>query len=411
MSGSAKVFNVDAIYNAMQETYKIRENTFELCAKGISLAMKTVEITEEEERISLSMLNIAKEEEAYRLAIVTQLEAELAEAACELAAASCDPPVAAMIAEKIARIEAELAEAIEEYNRAVEHRQRLEYRYELAQRALSIAQERLESLQMQYENLKRDIEEIVDRECFRLKLAYEDLTTYIARLAPDVRESSNEWFNEKPEKDKPVKPDMIRDRLNVNEGIINSILEYLYATDSGFRENIQNYCAEIKSGNEPGAELKIRKQMVGRVCEEVVINAFKPISTNISTQSKESLPDGRYTKVDMIVYGLTNPIILGRGEGMGAREGGTLAVEVKSGQSSYLFQQLEHMQDQAFGHQKCDASCVICTRDIHDLSPEKENELREKLREAGSPIIGMLPRKEELDSICIKFVKEKLNNV
>ena len=34
----------------------------------------------------------------------------------------------------------------------------------------------------------------------------------------------------------------------------------------------------------------------------------------------------------------------------------------------------------------CDASCVICTRDIHDLSLEKENELREKLREAGSPM-------------------------
>jgi hypothetical protein len=54
---------------------------------------------------------------------------------------------------------------------------------------------------------------------------------------------------------------------------------------------------------------------------------------------------------------------------------------------------------------------VICTRDIHDLSPEKENELREKLRKAGSPMIGMLPRKDELDDGCIRFVKGKMENV
>ena len=126
---------------------------------------------------------------------------------------------------------------------------------------------------------------------------------------------------------------------------------------------------------------------------------------------KASLPDGGYTKVDLIVYGLTNPLVLGRGVGMGAREGGSLAVEVKSGHSSYLYQQLSHMQDQAFGHKSCDASCVICTRDIHDLSLEKENELREKLREAGSPMIGMLPRKDDLDNRCINFVKGKLKDV
>jgi hypothetical protein len=113
----------------------------------------------------------------------------------------------------------------------------------------------------------------------------------------------------------------------------------------------------------------------------------------------------------LVVYGLKNPLILGRGEGMGAREGGSLAVEVKSGHCSYLYQQLNHMRLQAIGHKECDASCVICTRDIRDLSPEKEFELRESLRKAGSPIIGMLPKKDELDIQCINFVKGKLKNV
>ena len=47
---------------------------------------------------------------------------------------------------------------------------------------------------------------------------------------------------------------------------------------------------------------------------------------------------------------------------------------------------------------------VICSRDIHDLSPEKEQELRDALRSAGSPIIGMLPSKDELDGTIWKQV-------
>lgn len=54
--------------------------------------------------------------------------------------------------------------------------------------------------------------------------------------------------------------------------------------------------------------------MVGRLCEEIVIRAFEPMSTRIVTQERETLPDGSYTKVDLLVYGLTNPVILGRGK-------------------------------------------------------------------------------------------------
>ena len=281
----------------------------------------------------------------------------------------------------------------------------------MAVKAMNLAQERHDTLLMYFETGKKSIEVTVDKGCARLNFAYQDLQKYVSRIAPDVRNNLDKWFNDKPKENTPVRPNEIRDKLDVDENVVDTILEYLYATDMGFRANVDSYCNEMKIGNEVGAELKIKKQMVGRLCEEIVIRAFKPISTQISTQMKESLPNGRYTKVDLIVYGLTNPLVLGRGVGMGAREGGSLAVEVKSGHSSYLYQQLSHMQDQAFGHKSCDASCVICTRDIHDLSLEKENELREKLREAGSPMIGMLPRKDDLDNRCINFVKGKLKDV
>ena len=68
------------------------------------------------------------------------------------------------------------------------------------------------------------------------------------------------------------------------------------------------------------------------------------------------------------------------------------------------------MEKQAKGHGQCDLSCTVCSRDIQDLSPEKVQLLRTRLREAGSPIIGMLPKKSELDKDCIDFVKAKAKN-
>ena len=411
MSATASVFEVDAIGSAAQELNQIKNSTFDTCNDGLNQARQLVEETQAEEQTSRNMLDIAKGIEMVKHAIVIELEARLAAALAELAAVTPNPVAMAAVGAKIAEIESQLIPARQEYEEAVRHREALERRYEMAVKAMNLAQERHDTLQIHFETGKRSIEVIVDKGCARLNLAYQDLQKYISRIAPDVRNSLDKWFNDRPEGNTPVRPNEIRDKLDVDENVVDAILEYLYATDMGFRANVNSYCNEMKLGNESGAELKIKKQMVGRLCEEIVIRAFKPISTHISTQARESLPDGRYTKVDMIVYGLTNPLILGRGDGMGAREGGSLAVEVKSGHSSYLYQQLSHMQDQAYGHKSCDASCVICTRDIHDLSPEKENELREKLRAAGSPMIGMLPRKDDLDNRCINFVKGKLKDV
>lgn len=411
MSTAASVFEVNAISNATQELSQIKNSSYDTCNDGLNQAMQLLEETKTEEQTSRTMLDIANGVEMAKHAIVVELEVRLAAALADFAAVTPDPIGMATVGARIADIESQLVLARQEYEEAVRHREALERRYEMAVKAMNLAQERHDTLLMYFEAGKKSIEVTVDKGCARLNFAYQDLQKYVSRIAPDVRNNLDKWFNDKPEENTPVRPNEIRDKLDVDENVVDTILEYLYATDMGFRANIDSYCNEMKIGNEVGAELKIKKQMVGRLCEEIVIRAFKPISTQISTQMKASLPDGGYTKVDLIVYGLTNPLVLGRGVGMGAREGGSLAVEVKSGHSSYLYQQLSHMQDQAFGHKSCDASCVICTRDIHDLSLEKENELREKLREAGSPMIGMLPRKDDLDNRCINFVKGKLKDV
>lgn len=411
MSEVASVFAVEAIKDASKELCESKNNIFEACNDGLNQAKELLELTQTEKDTSYTLLNVAKNVEFVKHSIVIGLEAELAEATMELVAASPNPIAMVAIGARIADIEAKLVSARQEYAEAVQHREAMERRYELAIKAVNIAKDRYDNLQMNFETHKREIESLVDTGYMRLNNAYNDLSEYLLRISPPVREYVNKWFTEKPQENTVIRPDSIKEKLDVNENVIDTILVHLYATDIAFRGNVDNYCEEMKFGNKDGVELKIKKYMVGRLCEEIVIRTFKPISKKIDTQKRESLPDGRYTKVDMVVYGLTHPIILGRGEGMGARDGGSFAVEVKSGQASYLYQQINHMELQAYGHQGYDASCVICTRDIHDLSAEKENELRTKLREAGSPIIGMLPRKEELDQRCINFVKGKVNHV
>lgn len=410
MPNQASVFNVEEIHIAMLELPVIKQAVFDRCDDGIRQAITFVEETQREEKISKGMLEAAKVVEAAAHAVVIELEGRLAVATVEAssAAASGNLPAAALAGAEIAELTARLIPAREEYINAKRHREALEHRYDLAVKCMNIAQERLDFLRLSFETGKVRIETVTDKGCLRLNAAYRDLTRYISRIAPDVRRKVHTWFNKKPEDSGPVRPNEVRDKLDTDEHVTDAVLEYLYTTDPGFRANVDGYCNQMRSGDIAGAELKIKKQMVGRLCEEIVIRAFKPISSNIETQARESLPDGRYTKVDLIVYGLTNPLILGKGEGMGAREGGSLAVEVKSGHSAYLYQQLSHMLDQAVGHRGCDASCTICTRDIHDLPSEKENELREKLREAGSPMIGMLPRKDELNLRCINFVNGKM---
>lgn len=412
MASPVYVYEVQAIKDAMHGLGQLKEETFRICREGIVEAETLLEETGREEQVSKAMLEAARIAEQAMHARVIALEMEMAAAVAQLAAATPgNPAVMAVAGMKIAELTPQIAQAREDYTQAVRHREALERRYELALKCVNIAQERLEMLRMRFGAGMKRLEGIADRGISRLNLAYSDLTRYASRAAAEATGEAEEWQNYRPEEKKPVRPEDIHDRLNVSNAVVDSILEYLYATDMGFRANVDHYAGEILVGALAGAELKIKKNMVGRLCEEIVIRTFKPLSTRIVTQGRETLPDGSYTKVDLLVYGLTNPLILGRGEGMGAREGGSLGIEVKSGQGKYLYSQLEHMEKQAIGHNGCDMSCVICTRDINDISPERQKELRDRLRAAGSPMIGMLPRKNELDAACIDFVKRKMWNV
>lgn len=407
---NAKVFELGALLNTIRSLSSINTETEKHCKDGIREADTVLQQTQEELHISEGLLNAARADEEIKLAKQLEADARMAKAVAEEAAAiaSGNPVAIAAASAEAASAGVELAQATEEYQHAVQHRERLEHRYDLAQRCVNIAQEMRDTLQLRFNYSQAIVAETIGLGNVRLQQAYDDLSRYLSRLLPAVRAEVESFYSYEPEKNKPVTPKDIHDRLNASSGVVNAILEYLYCTDIKFRGSVDRLCQQLHiPGNEVSVETKIKKNIVGRLSEELVIRCFAPMGGRVETQGRYYLEDGSYTKADMILYDLKEPLILGRGLGMGSSKGGNLGIEVKSGYKEYLFAQLSHMEKQAKGHSKCDISCTVCTRDITDLPPEKEELLRTKLKEAGAPMLGMLPYKVQLDEDCINFVKEK----
>lgn len=409
---NAKVFELGILLNTIKSLNSINTEADNHCKDGIREADVVLQQTQEELQISEGLLSAARADEAVKLARQLEADARMAQAVAEEAAAvaSGNPLAIAAASAEVASAGAELAQATEEYQQAVQHRERLEHRYELAQKCVSIAQEMRDTLQLRFNYSQTIVAETIGSGNVRLQQAYDDLSRYLSRLSPAVRAEVESFYSYEPEKNKPVTPKDVHDRLNASSGVVNAILEYLYCTDLKFRGSVDRLCQQL---HVPGNETKIKKNIVGRLSEELVIRCFAPMGGRVETQGRYYLEDGSYTKADMILYDLKEPLILGKGSGMGAQKGVNLGIEVKSGYKEYLYAQLSHMEKQAKGHSKCDISCTVCTRDITDLPPDKEDLLRAKLKEAGSPMMGMLPYKAQLDEDCIAFVKAKAedNNV
>lgn len=408
--GQVDVFALDALSASIRDLYTARRETGECCDEGIRNAEQMLQDTQGELQFSETLLAAAQVEEAAKLALQLKADTRMTVAAAEEASAiaSCNPFAIAAASAEVAAAATELAEATEEYQRAQEHRERLEHRRSLAQKCVDLAQANLDMLHLRYQYGRAQVDQIVISGCGRLQAAHDDLEAYLARISPQARQSIRDYRSWVPEEKRPINPKEVHDRLNPDETVADGLLEYIYVTDPRFRASIDHLCTQMGSPESTAAvEAKIKKNVVGRLCEELVIQAFQPIGERIETQHVCYLDNGSFTKVDMILYGLKEPLVLGRGEGMGGRKGGSLAIEVKSGRAEYIYSQTAHMEFQAKGHKSCDISCTVCTRDIKDLSPAQEEVVRNRLKAAGSPILGMLPRKSELDARCIRFVKAK----
>lgn len=443
----ADVKEIFELPNAAAQLFTLQNETISTCQEARNEAEQLLNETQSEEQSSLQMLNIAREvEEATHAAMIVAQgvmlasEARLATALAEEAAAiaSANPiAIAAASAEVFSAQQAyqQAREAYEmarqAYEAAKTHRELLEKRYEMAKQAVNLAEIMKSKLEMHCMKCLTQIAPLVDQGVSRITQAHEDLQRYHAKntsvanlsvakvsrhasttsttiststpTTSDSYSAFKQWENYQPTPGEPIKPQAINERLNPSSEVLQGLLKSRYQSDPKFRAQVDSYREQAKT-NRADVETKIKRNMVGSFAEDIVKNAFKPYGRVYRTQERVDLPDGSYTKPDFILHDLKNPLILGKGKGMGVRENGSIGIEVKTGQPNYILGQREHLETQAQGHVQCDASWTICTRDVREIESAKQQELRSAIREAGSPIVGFLPYKAELDAACINFV-------
>ena len=232
----------------------------------------------------------------------------------------------------------------------------------------------------------------------RVRHACEALEKYIAEHPGSTAAAFAGWVRWTPPANAPVTPDALAARMKAAN--FRESIAYEAERDPRFRSKIEDYqhrwTAAATLSEKAAVIRQARRNASGELAERVVTAAFRPIG-DVSTQNRTVFDDGRYTKTDLVVRNLRAPVILGRGDRAFAPKGGTVAFEVKAGKAAYLQSQEDHLVFQAGGHRTANASATICTADIHDLPEDEERRLRDRLRAAGSPIIGMLPRKRDID--------------
>jgi len=282
----------------------------------------------------------------------------------------------------------------------------MEQRTEMARQCLDMATQLAETVQNECATRLASATAHLETGKARLESARNALNAYLHTHPPAAEFYS--WLTWTPDPNKPVTPKELHSRLNLSVEQQRYYFEYLADRDPAFRAKIADYRSQLEAANGPAerhaVQLKIRRNLSGYFGEKIVEQALSPLGHKADTQARTTFEDGRFTKTDLIIEDLKVPVILGRGEGMSAPAGGSIAIEVKCGRASYLYSQKDHMVFQSGGHQEANASMTVCSRDIKDLTPEQEEELREALRSAGSPLIGMLPTKDEIDKACWDMV-------
>ena len=420
---------VENLEDLVRGLESVREALESACRGQIAAAESQCTEAREETQDSESMLEGAcqADQEAQQAVEEAQQNLESAEnalSAAESALSACEaqphdedgngPDCSAEDADvagaqaAVADAQTAVAEAQAALAQAIENRQRMEQRVDCAKQALAMAEQALEHAQQECTSRMNAVCNAIETGKARLTAAQHALESYLATNAPAAQ--FNSWLGWRPEQGKPITPDVIRDRMNLSVEQQRLLQEYLYDRNAAYHDLVDKYRGEwaaAKGDVERNmVNRKVRIHVSGQFAEQVARHALAALGGKIETQLRTFVGDGgRYTKTDLLVTDLRVPVILGRGDGMGAPVGGSMAFEVKCGKSDYLYGQKEHMKFQAEGHKHADAHCTLCSRDIHDLPPDKEKELRDALRDAGSPMVGMLPAKNDIDKSCLEFIR------
>ena len=402
----ASVREIDCLLQAAASLGAVADGSGQAGQEALSEAQSIVDETQQEQQTSQQMLEEARTAEQAAQAALMAAKAGLAVAMAEEAAAiASGNPIAIASAMQQAYEAKQMCDAAKQvYDLACHHRELMEQRCEMAEVAVNMAGMMHAKLLETVIRHQAHIMSVSEEGITRLQAAHDDLTAYHAEAAPEAIEAFQKWQSYEPPVGAPVKPPEIKARLNLSKEQRRALLAYLYAADAKWRELVDHH---REAAGSPEQREKIKKQikrnMAGYLAEEIVKKALSPYFERVDTQRWEEV-EGGCTKVDLVLEKAKVPLIFGRGKGMGLREGGSAAVEVKTGSQKYLRSQKEHIIFQAQGHQEYDVSVTICARNIKDMPTDVETEMREEVKEAGSVLLGMLPTKAELDESCLDFV-------
>ena len=447
----ANVKNIDNILSTVAEITQMAAKTAGAASDAQSKAQKVNSEAENEERNSKHKLEQAKQREkvAKRAHEAAKAAVAAAQVAVGVAAAAIPFSAAALAAAQQALTVAKTTEkaAYMAYQAAQGHRKLMEVRYKMAQACRLRAAAMLGMLTSACTSHVPRISSLTNTAVSRLKSAKGDLDSFHSHMASGVNisvpqnskhpssesasvgeseirqsaalhdiqvtdahnkqvEAYRKWRNYKETGD-IVRPDKIHDRLNPPDDVRMGLLRDHYENDPRFRQRVDDFRKKLASGDQQQIEyvrVQSKKNMAGQLSEDIIKDALAPLATNTSTQVQQVLADGGYTKIDLVFDGMKQPTVFGKGQGMMAPKGGSVAIEVKAGQDEYLLAQKPHLDRQVQGHKDYDVSLILCTRDIKDMPAEQE--YRGDIRESGSRIIGMLPRKDEINDVVWRFLNE-----
>lgn len=415
-----QVENIEEAIAGLQSAYDSMESA---CQAQIAVAEAKLAEVQQEADNSTQLLNSALEAEMKAGRQLEQANEQLSSACSSLSTCEAsgsydedgnyEPPncsseeaYVAATESAVAEAESAVASAEEASEAAKGHRIQMEQRNELAHQCLDMAIQLAETVQTECTTRLANTAAHLETGKARLESAKAVLNAYLNAHPPAAEFYS--WLKWSPDPNTPITPKELNSRLTLSVEQQRYYFEYLADRDPAFRAKIADYRSQLKAANGPAerhaVQLKIRRNLSGFCSEKIVEQALSPLGHNVDTQARTTFEDGRFTKTDLIIKDLKVPVILGRGAGMSAPAGGSIAIEVKCGQASYLSSEKDHMVFQSGGHQQANASMTVCSRDIKELPPEQEEELREALRNAGSPLTGMLPTKDEIDKACWEMV-------
>lgn len=342
--------------------------------------------------------NQALEEARQRVA---QCQAEVARIESEME--NADPP------DNPGPSQSELEAAQEELDDAKAHelacRVRLEEAVELFKQAQAKQDAFLTNVRLSHSR----IDDLAAQCAARANRAREALENYLAANPTSSVAAFSAWAQWKPRSGTIVDPSTFASRFQGvrSPEMLRQALTYFRERNPDFDRKIKDYGARYRSAiGDLGAEAvhtQCKRNLSGEFSERLVERALRPLG-DCSTQDRTYFPNGGFTKTDLFVRNLNDSVLLGRGDRAFAPKGGTLAFEVKTGHPAYLQSEKNHLVVQAGGHQKADASATLCSVDIRSLGEESESDLRNAVRDAGSPILAVLPKKDDIDQIVWEAV-------